>query len=147
LGLLVCPTGATAAAVFTTNRIVSAGVQVSREHLKSRKAYGVVVNSGNANACTGKMGLANARKMCALTAGYLGVEPQEVLVTTGIIGHQLPMGKATQGFALGPVVRLAERRLAFGNAIMTTDTRLKKAYREPKRRTLRRLRARSRAPA
>ncbi len=57
-----------------------------------------MVNSGNANACTGKTGLANARKMCALTAGYLGVEPQEVLVaSTGIIGHQLPMGKVMQG--------------------------------------------------
>jgi glutamate N-acetyltransferase / amino-acid N-acetyltransferase len=73
LAILACPTGATAAAVFTTNKIVSAGVQVSREHLKSRKAYAVVVNSGNANACTGKTGLADARKMCALTAGYLGV--------------------------------------------------------------------------
>ncbi|MCL5282391.1 MAG: bifunctional glutamate N-acetyltransferase/amino-acid acetyltransferase ArgJ [Planctomycetes bacterium] len=133
LGLLVCPTGATAAAVFTTNKIVSAGVQVSREHLMSRKVYGVVVNSGNANACTGKMGLANARKMCALTAGYLGVEPQEVLVaSTGIIGHQLPMEKVTRGIEQA-VPRLSDSPkggLAFGHAIMTTDTRLKKAYRE-----------------
>jgi glutamate N-acetyltransferase/amino-acid N-acetyltransferase len=91
LGLLVCPTGATAAAVFTTNRIVSAAVVVSREHTGSRKTHAVVVNSGCANACTGKRGVANARKMCALTAGHLGVEPGEVLVaSTGIIGHHLP---------------------------------------------------------
>jgi glutamate N-acetyltransferase/amino-acid N-acetyltransferase len=133
LGLLVCPTGATAAAVFTTNKIVSAGVQVSREHLKSRKAYAVVVNSGNANACTGKLGLANARKMCVLTADHLGVEPQEVLVaSTGIIGHQLPMEQVARGIAIAaPLLSDAPKGgLAFSQAIMTTDTRLKKAYRE-----------------
>jgi glutamate N-acetyltransferase/amino-acid N-acetyltransferase len=133
VGLLVCPTGATTAAVFTTNKIVSAGVQVSREHLKSRKIYAVVVNSGNANACTGKMGLANARRMCALTAGCLGVELQEVLVaSTGIIGHQLPMEKVTRGIEQAiPLLSDAPKGgLAFGHAIMTTDARLKKAYRE-----------------
>lgn len=133
LGLLVCPTGATAAAVFTTNKIVSAAVQVSRECLKSRKVYGVVVNSGNANACTGKLGLANARRMCELTAGHLGVEPREVLVaSTGIIGHQLPMEKVTRGIAAAaPLLSDSqESGLAFCRAIMTTDTKLKKAYRE-----------------
>jgi glutamate N-acetyltransferase/amino-acid N-acetyltransferase len=135
LGLLVCPTGATAAAVFTTNKIVSAGVQVSREHLKSRKTYAVVVNSGNANACTGKLGLANARKMCALTAGHLGVEPQEVLVaSTGIIGHQLPLEKVARGIeeAARLLSDAPKGGLAFCQAIMTTDTRLKKACRELK---------------
>jgi glutamate N-acetyltransferase/amino-acid N-acetyltransferase len=133
LGLLVCPTGATAAAVFTTNRIVSAAVQVSREHVGKRKTYAVVVNSGNANACTGKLGLANARKMCATTARYLGVEPDEVLVaSTGIIGHQLPMDKVMQGIAnAAPLLSgLPEGGLAFARAIMTTDTKLKQAYRE-----------------
>jgi glutamate N-acetyltransferase / amino-acid N-acetyltransferase len=135
LGILACPTGATAAAVFTTNKIVSAGVQVSREHLKSRKTYGVVVNSGNANACTGKTGLADARKMCVLTAEHLGVEPAEVLVaSTGIIGHQLPMEKVTRGIdQAAPLLSdSAGGGLAFSQAIMTTDTRLKKAYRELK---------------
>ena len=135
LAILACPTGATAAAVFTTNKIVSAGVQVSREHLKSRKVYAVVVNSGNANACTGKTGLADARKMCALTAGHLGVEPGEVLVaSTGIIGHQLPMEKVTRGIAqAAPLLSDSPQGgLAFAQAIMTTDTRLKHAYRELK---------------
>jgi glutamate N-acetyltransferase/amino-acid N-acetyltransferase len=100
LGLLVCPTGATAAAVFTTNKIVSAAVQVSREYVGSRQTHAVIVNSGCANACTGKLGLANARKMCALTARHLGIEPDEVLVaSTGVIGHQLPMEKITNGIA------------------------------------------------
>jgi glutamate N-acetyltransferase / amino-acid N-acetyltransferase len=135
LGLLACPTGATAAAVFTTNKVVSAGVQVSREYLKSRKAYGVVVNSGNANACTGKLGLANAKKMCALTARYLNAEPEEVLVaSTGIIGHQLPMEKVTRGIeqAFPLLSDSTGGGLAFSQAIMTTDTRLKHAYRELK---------------
>jgi len=57
MALLVCPTGATAAAVFTTNKITSAAVEVSREHARSAKVYAVVVNSGCANACTGKLGL------------------------------------------------------------------------------------------
>lgn len=135
LGLVVCPTGATAAAVFTTNKIVSAGVQVSREHLKSRKTYAIVVNSGNANACTGKLGLANAKKMCTLTARHLNVEPQEVLVaSTGIIGHQLPMEKVTRGIeqAVTLLSDSPEGGLAFGRAIMTTDTKLKHACRELK---------------
>ena len=72
LGLIVCPAGAKAAAVFTTNKITSAAVQISKKHAKSDAIYGVVVNSGNANACTGKRGLHNAVRMCAETAGYRG---------------------------------------------------------------------------
>jgi len=135
LGLLVCPTGAVAAAMFTTNRIASAAVQVSREHIETRKTYAVVVNSGNANACTGKKGIANARAMCARIAGHLGVEPQEVLVaSTGIIGHQLPMDKVTAGIdQAAPLLSdTAEAGLDFAHAIMTTDTRCKQAYREVK---------------
>ncbi len=133
LGLLVCPNGATAAAMFTTNKITSAAVQVSREHIESRKTYAVVVNSGNANACTGKRGLADARAMCALTANHLGVEPQEVLVaSTGIIGHQLPMDKVTAGIdRAAPLLSDSPQAgLAFAHAIMTTDTRCKQACRE-----------------
>jgi len=53
LGLIVCPTGAKAAAVFTTNKVVSAAVEICRGHVKSANIEAVVVNSGNANACTG----------------------------------------------------------------------------------------------
>ncbi len=133
LGLLVCPTGATAAAVFTTNKIVSAAVMVSREHTGNRTTHAVVVNSGCANACTGKIGLANARRMCALTATHLGVEPDEVLVaSTGVIGHQLPMENITNGIAKA-AARLSysqEAGFAFAQAIMTTDTKCKQAHRE-----------------
>ena len=77
LGLIVCPTGATAAAVFTTNKIVSAAVEVSKKHIKNSKIYAVVANSGCANACTGKTGIENAIEMCRQTAVSLS-EMQDV---------------------------------------------------------------------
>lgn len=132
LALLVCPSGATAAAVFTTNRIVSAAVRVCREHVRSRKVYAVAVNSGNANACTGKTGLANAAKMCVAAARHVGARPEQVLVaSTGIIGEQLPVEKATDGIEKA-AARLSESPkagLAFAMAIMTTDTKPKQAVR------------------
>jgi glutamate N-acetyltransferase/amino-acid N-acetyltransferase len=151
LGLLVCPTGATAAAVFTTNKITSAAVQISKEHIKSPKIYAVVVNSGNANACTGQLGIKNAIKMCAETAllvapldsarGRLrsslgsrvtGHERRNVLVaSTGIIGHQLPMDKVVTGISKA-AMKLSDSPAAgldFARAIMTTDIRPKQAIR------------------
>ena len=106
LGLIVCGGGATASAVFTTNKIVSAAVKVCREHVKSRRVAAVVVNSGNANACTGDRGVKDAIKMCAEVGKGLGVDPHEVLVaSTGIIGERLPVGKIVGGIgeALGKV--------------------------------------------
>ncbi len=135
MAMLACPSGATAAATFTTNKIVSAGVQVSRAHLKSRKIYGVVVNSGNANACTGQKGLDDAKKMCELTAAARHVKPEQILVaSTGIIGKHLPMPKVVAGIteAVGQLSDSAEAGLAFAQAIMTTDTVLKQALRRVK---------------
>ena len=80
LGLIVYPASAKAAAVFTTNKITSAAVEVSRRHMRSADVYAVVVNSGCANACTGQAGVKNAVKMCSETAGFLVVDPHEVLL-------------------------------------------------------------------
>ncbi|HUW18989.1 MAG TPA: bifunctional glutamate N-acetyltransferase/amino-acid acetyltransferase ArgJ [Sedimentisphaerales bacterium] len=133
LGLIVCPTGGTAAAVFTTNKIVSAAVTVSKEHAKSRTTYAVVVNSGNANACTGRQGIKNAITMCSETAGQLDIiDPHNVLVaSTGIIGEQLPIRKITGGIpeAAARLSNSATAGLDFVKAIMTTDTRGKQAVR------------------
>jgi glutamate N-acetyltransferase / amino-acid N-acetyltransferase len=132
MALISCPTGATAAAVFTTNKVFSAAVQVSREHVKTRKVYAVIANSGNANACTGQKGLANARKMCAVTANKLNTKPEQVLVaSTGIIGEQLPIKKAVAGITKASMhlSDSAEAGLAFARAIMTTDTKPKQAIR------------------
>ncbi len=146
LGLLVCPTGAKAAAVFTTNKITAAPVQISKNHIKSPKTYAVVVNSGNANACTGKLGIKNAITMCAETARQFSIANfqfpignrqsaignQNVLVaSTGIIGHQLPMEKITKGIAKAAAKLSASPQagLDFAKAIMTTDTKCKQACR------------------
>jgi glutamate N-acetyltransferase/amino-acid N-acetyltransferase len=143
LGLIVCPRGATAAAVFTTNKIVSAAVEVSRKHIKSPKVYAVVVNSGCANTCTGQRGIKNAIEMCAETASSVGRgtkdegrgtrdEGRSVLVaSTGIIGHQLPMKKIMAGItkAAAKLSDSASAGLSFAKAIMTTDTRPKQAVR------------------
>ena len=149
LGLLVCPTGARAAAVFTTNKITSAAVQVSRKHIKSPLIYAVVANSGNANACTGKQGIENAIAMCEKTAKLVNMRllrfarndairntqyaPRGVLVaSTGIIGHQLPMKNIVDGIskAAEKLSSDASAGLSFAHAIMTTDTKCKQAVRK-----------------
>jgi glutamate N-acetyltransferase/amino-acid N-acetyltransferase len=132
LGLIVCPEGAKAAAMFTTNRITSAAVQVSQKHIKSGTIYALVVNSGNANACTGEKGLNNSVRMCTETAGYLIVDPHQVLVaSTGIIGEHLPMKNVTAGIedAVGELSESASAGMNFTKAIMTTDTKAKIACR------------------
>jgi len=132
LGLIVCPAGANAAAVFTTNKITSAAVQISKKHVKSDTIYAVVVNSGNANACTGQKGINNAVKMCSETAGHIVVDPHEVLVaSTGIIGEQLPIERAIAGIAdaVGGLSDSASAGMNFTRAIMTTDMKAKTACR------------------
>ena len=133
LGLIVCPGGAKAAAVFTTNKIVSAAVQISKKHIKSTKMLAVVVNSGNANACTGRAGVKNAIKMCSDTAMQIEENPHNVLVaSTGIIGEQLPIQKLTAGIS-GAVAKLSSSSKAgldFAKAIMTTDTKPKQSLRQ-----------------
>ncbi len=132
LALLVCPTGAKAAAVFTTNKVVSAAVQVCKKHVKSASISAVIVNSGNANTCTGKWGLANAIKMCAETAKRIEIDPHNVLIaSTGIIGEQLPIKKITAGIskAAAKLSSSPKAGLDFAKAIMTTDTRPKQAVR------------------
>jgi glutamate N-acetyltransferase/amino-acid N-acetyltransferase len=155
LGLIVCPAGATAAAVFTTNKIQSAGVQVCREHVKSPKVYAVVVNSGNANCCTGERGARNAITMCSKTSQALNqmrdtrllrfardneknairgtqYAIRDVLIaSTGIIGEQLPIKKITAGIekAAEKLSASASAGLDFAKAIMTTDTKPKQAVR------------------
>ncbi len=143
LAMLVCPTGAKAAAAFTTNKITSAAVTVSKKHIKSAEISAVVVNSGNANCCSGQVGIKNAIKMCSLTASLVARcsslagrttkdEGRNVLVaSTGIIGHQLPMERIKAGIAKA-AVRLsnsASAGLDFAKAIMTTDTRPKQTVR------------------
>ncbi len=139
LAMLVCPTGAKAAAVFTTNKITSAAVQVSKNHIKSPSISAVVVNSGNANTCTGQMGINNAIMMCTKAAHSLNAirntqcAIRDVLVaSTGIIGEQLLIKKITAGISKAAVKLSASASagLDFAKAIMTTDTKPKQALRQ-----------------
>lgn len=130
VGLLVCPCPVAAAAAFTTNKVFAAPVEIGWRHLARGRLRGVVVNSGNANACTGVRGERDAIRMCQLAALAAGGEAGEYLPSsTGIIGHPLPMKKIERGILeagkyLGDS---KEHALLFGDAIMTTDTKRKTA--------------------
>ena len=92
IGLLVCDGPASVAGCFTQNTVKAAPIEISREHIKSGMTRGLVVNSGNANACTGPRGLNDAKMMTEILANKLKVPPREILVaSTGIIGHFLDM--------------------------------------------------------
>src|SRR5947207_11791602 len=92
LALIVSDRPAACAGIFTQNRVAAAPVQVCRQRLPRGDARGVVVCSGNANACTGEQGLADARRMAELAAKAIGAKPEQMLVaSTGVIGRPLPM--------------------------------------------------------
>jgi glutamate N-acetyltransferase/amino-acid N-acetyltransferase len=125
VALIVSDRPASAAAVFTTNRVQAAPILVSREHLQGGQARAIVANSGNANACTGEQGLADARRMASIAAAAAGVVAEDVLVaSTGIIGHALPMDRIESGIRQA-AAGLGERGEDAAEAIMTTDTRPK----------------------
>ena len=120
---------AEAAAVFTRNEMKAAPVQVSQTRIKNGKARAIIVNSGNANACTGKKGLKDAHKMADITAKKLSLDKEEVLVaSTGIIGEPLNMNKITAGID-DLTENLKNDDLQAAEAILTTDDNIKrKAY-------------------
>jgi glutamate N-acetyltransferase/amino-acid N-acetyltransferase len=125
LGAIVCEVPAAAAAVYTMNQIQAAPLKVTREGLgKEGRLRAVLVNSGNANACTGEAGEADAREMQEAFARTLGVPPHQVAVaSTGVIGERLKMDRVRSGIAEMPV-RLtgdADGAEAFCQAILTTD--------------------------
>lgn len=131
VALVVCDAdGATAAATFTTNRVCAAPVHWSRAAVARGAVRAAVVNSGNANACTGERGLRDAEAMAAMAAEALGLEPHQVAVaSTGIIGHYMPMAKLPPGIAAAAraLDGSPEAGDRFARAIMTTDTVPKQA--------------------
>lgn len=133
LALLSCPSGAKAAAVFTTNSIVAAPVEICRKHMTSKTVYGAVINSGNANACTGEKGMIDAMSMCRVAAEQFECDSSEVMIaSTGIIGEKLPIDKIKAGIVEAAKC-LSARAAAgkrFAESIMTTDTRPKQAVRK-----------------
>jgi glutamate N-acetyltransferase/amino-acid N-acetyltransferase len=123
LGLIFSEVPAIVAAVFTTNQVQAAPVQISRARAKNGTSRALLVNSGNANACTGEQGMADALECGRRTAEALGLADDELLIaSTGVIGQPLPMERFVKGIqplvdalAVGTLEELA-------NAIMTTDT-------------------------
>src|SRR4051794_10800174 len=133
LALAVSDVPAAAAGVFTQNRVRAAPVRVCQERLPSDSARGVVICSGNANACTGQRGLDDARRMTALAAQAVGCPPEQILVcSTGVIGRHLPMPEIEAGIgkAAAQLARTPEALEALAHAILTTDTVTKVATRQ-----------------
>ena len=129
IALVVSDVPAVAAGVYTQNQVVAAPVVLCRGRTPMATARAVVVNSGNANACTGTRGAADAQRMCQAVASRLSsptatVTPEQTLVmSTGVIGHFLPMEKIEHGIQHA-VEQLASGEAAFLNAadaILTTD--------------------------
>ena len=128
LALIVSDIPAAVAGMFTTNQVCAAPVKVSARNAARKFARAIVVNSGNANACTGARGMADAETMTKLTAQGLGIEAREVLVcSTGRIGVPMPMANVKRGIADAARQLSASRSSArqVAEAIMTSDTRRK----------------------
>ncbi|MEW6544143.1 MAG: bifunctional glutamate N-acetyltransferase/amino-acid acetyltransferase ArgJ [Nitrospirota bacterium] len=126
LALIVSQEAGPIAGVFTTNRVAAAPVIADRLRLKRGVGRAILVNSGNANACTGARGLADAEEMARLVAVRIEADPRTVFVgSTGVIGQPLPMARIRRG------VPLLVRRLSRGGgsaaarAILTTDLKPK----------------------
>lgn len=129
MAMIVSDVPAVSAGVFTKNVVKAAPVQMDQKLVKEYgTARAVVVNSGNANACTGKQGMEHVEATMEEAARVLSVKKEEVLVcSTGVIGQQLPMEVILQGVdkLAGELSRLPEGAEAAAEAILTTDTHKK----------------------
>ncbi|MBC7968421.1 MAG: bifunctional ornithine acetyltransferase/N-acetylglutamate synthase, partial [Fuerstia sp.] len=102
LALFVSDRGATAAGVFTTNKVCGAPVIVSKQRVPSTVARAVIINSGNSNAATGEPGIQDAMQMTSALAEQLGCDAKSVFVcSTGVIGVPLPMPTILNGIPHG----------------------------------------------
>ena len=115
-----------AAGVFTRNRVKAECVKFTKEQISDGKAQAVIMNSGNANACTGAQGFENARKEACAVAEKLHISQGDVLVcSTGVIGQQLPVQKILDGLDRSVALLSKTGNVEARQAIMTTDTKYK----------------------
>jgi glutamate N-acetyltransferase/amino-acid N-acetyltransferase len=123
LGLIFSETDASAAAVFTRNIIKAAPVIIDEERIRHGRCRAIIVNSGNANCCTGIKGMDDALVMTRITASELGIPEEFVLAaSTGVIGERFPIEKITAAVP-GMIDALSPDGFTdFAQAIMTTDT-------------------------
>jgi glutamate N-acetyltransferase/amino-acid N-acetyltransferase len=128
LALIVSETPATVAGMFTTNQVCAAPVKICVERMKRGTAQAVVVNSGNANACTGRQGMADARAMVSFVEQALNLKASSALVgSTGRIGVTMPMDNVRAGiiYAAMELGAQAAHAAQAAEAIMTSDSRPK----------------------
>jgi glutamate N-acetyltransferase / amino-acid N-acetyltransferase len=126
IAVVASKTPAKAAAMFTTNKVKAAPVVISMKNINAKHAGAIVISSGNANACNGPAGLADAQTMCAAAADQMGLKVENVLVaSTGIIGSPLPMDKVLPGIKSAVEALSSSGAKAAAEAIMTTDTAIK----------------------
>lgn len=127
IGIILSEVEAAAAGVFTLNKMCAAPITVCKEVALKPQARAIVVNSGCANACTGELGLENAWKMLNYSTEVLGLNEKEAYIcSTGIIGETLPMDKIKSGILEASKELKKENADDFANAILTTDTFMKK---------------------
>jgi len=132
LGLILSQVPAAAAGVFTTNRFQAAPVLVSKEHLQTINwARALLVNAGQANACTGEDGLQVCRRTCELTARAFGLRPEEILpASTGVIGQGMDLSAWERGVTALAGNTDGNDPLGVARSMLTTDTFPKILWRE-----------------
>ena len=124
LGILMSEGPCAVAGTFTTNKVQSPSVVLSRRRVEGARVRGVVASSGIANTCVGEQGMTHAEEMVALAAQHTGLDTEEMAIcTTGIIGVELPM--ALIRAAVPNITLTPDGGAVFARAIMTTDTRPK----------------------
>ena len=124
LGILLSEGPASVAGTFSTNKVLSPSVTLSKQRVAGGSARAVVANSGCANCCVGAQGLTDAKELASLAARHVGVGDEEMLVcSTGMIGVELPMALIRQ--SIGAISVRPDGGPGFSRAIMTTDTRQK----------------------
>ena len=129
LCLIVADTACTAAALFTTNRVQAAPVLYDKRLIRgSNRLRAVLINSGNANACTGQQGIQDVERSAELVGSSVSVPPDSVFVmSTGVIGQPLATDRVSAGVAAAASALSPEGGHDAARAIMTTDTRPKEA--------------------
>ena len=131
LAIICCDEASVAAGVYTQNLVRAASIDWNRAITPTDDIRAVVINSGNANACTGDQGTQDNLAMATLAADAIGIAAKQVLVlSTGVIGHHLPMENVTNGIG-DASQQLANNEAAFeraANAILTTDNGIKTVH-------------------
>lgn len=131
LALIYSEVPASAAATFTQNKLVAEPIKVSKRNVANGKAQAIIINAGNANACTGEQGRKGAEAMVKTTADELGIDEDLVLVaSTGLIGEPFPTEDVVNGIKenLNKLSNKSNAGSFAANAILTTDTYPKEGH-------------------